>query len=51
MRVQQQLQLNCHWKSTSFVTNFQYNAILQHGKKIQLHLQGNSTLKNNIEQL
>jgi hypothetical protein len=48
--VQQQLQLNCDWNSTTIcVTNFQYNASLQDGEKIQLHLKGNSTDRNNIE--
>ena len=50
LSVQQQLQLNCDWNSTTIcVTNFQYNASLQDGEKIQLHLKGNSTDRNNIE--
>lgn len=52
LSVQQQLQLNCEWNSTTFyVTNFQYNASHQDWNKIQQYLKGNSTIRKDIEQL
>lgn len=50
--MQQQLQLNWDWNSTTFcATNFQHNASLQDGKKIQLHLKENTTVRKNFEHL